>query len=431
VALPSRPEFGRGSQKVMDFLIPTRTDRPSNDPIFALNAEARARSAAGEPIVNATVGVLLDEQGELCIMPSVVQALRELPPGVGAAYAPIAGQPEFLRAVTTDVLKTRPSASWAATVATPGSTGAVRLAIADFLEAQQTALTTSYYWGPYRTLADELDRHLSTFRMFDERGRIDTVDFERKLHATVEAQGRALVILNFPCHNPTGYSPDREEWRGIVEAIERAGEMGPAPGGKAASHAPITVVLDVAYSHLGMAGMEACLDHILPLAGRAMILIAWSASKAFAQYGLRIGALIAVHPDAEQRQRIQNALDYSCRGTWSNCNAAGMAVITRALTDPDLRARVEGERALLKALLDQRVAKWNALASAENLSYPPCDGGFFTTVFCEDAQAVAARLKADGVFVVPMAGGLRVALCSVAERDIPRLVAAIARQVRR
>jgi hypothetical protein len=31
---------------------------------------------------------------------------------------------------------------------------------------------------------------------------------------------------------------------------------------------------------------------------------------------------------------------------------------------------------------------------------------------------------------VPQAGALRVALCSVAERDIPRLVDAIARQLR-
>ena len=50
-------------------------------------------------------------------------------------------------------------------------------------------------------------------------------------------------------------------------------------------------------------------------------------------------------------------------------------------------------------------------------------------MFCEDAAAAGTKLKADGIFVVPQAGALRVALCSVAERDIPRLTEALARHV--
>ncbi|AUX48596.1 aminotransferase [Sorangium cellulosum] len=408
----------------MDFLIPSRADRPGNDPIFTLNAEATARAAKGESIVNATIGVLLDDDGKLALMDGVAEALRDTPASVGAGYAPIAGSPEFLRGVVADVLGQRPAAEWTAAVATPGGSGAVRLAIADFLEPQQTALTTSYYWAPYRTFTDEVDRGLATFRMFDERGRLDTVDLERKLQATVESQGRGMLILNSPCHNPTGYSFDEEEWARVVEVVDR---VGAAPGRE---RAPITVVLDVAYTHYSASGLDSCLDQVLQLAGKAMILVTWSASKAFTQYGLRVGALLAIHPDAEQRRRIQNALNYSCRGTWSNCNAGGMAAIARALTDPALRVRTENERAALKALLDRRVARWNELASTRKLRYPRYNGGFFITVFCEDAQAAAARLQQDGVFVVPIsAGALRVALCAVAERDIPRLVDTIARHV--
>src|SRR5262249_5660995 len=105
------------------------------------------------------------------------------------------------------------------------------------------------------------------------------------------------------------------------------------------------------------------------------------------------------------------------------------AAITRILTDPDLRAQVDRERSALKALLDRRVARWNELAAPAGLRYPRYDGGFFTTVFCDDVAGASARLKAEGVFVVPLPGALRVALCSVAERDVPRLVDAIARAV--
>jgi hypothetical protein len=92
--------------------------------------------------------------------------------------------------VIDDLLGGRPEADWAVAAATPGATGALRHAIASFLEPGQTLLTTSYYWGPYRTLADEADRHIATFRMFDDRGRLDCGDLERKLRSVMESQGR-------------------------------------------------------------------------------------------------------------------------------------------------------------------------------------------------------------------------------------------------
>jgi aromatic-amino-acid transaminase len=394
----------------MEFLIPSRTARPGDDPIFALNSEARARAQAGEPIVNATVGALLDDEGKLAVMGSVVQAMREVPPEVAAGYAPIAGPNDFLRAVTDDLFGGREAAKHATAVATPGGSGALRHAIANFLELNQTLLTTSFYWGPYKTLADETDRSLGTFRMFDEAGRLDTVDFDRKLRGVLDAQGRALVFLNSPCHNPTGYSFDDNEWRDLMDVAA-----------KASSRGPISIVLDIAYAHYASTPLSALVDRVLPVSDRVQLLFAWTASKAFTQYGARVGALVAIQPDDAERRRIHNALSFSCRGTWSNCNALGMAGVTRALTSPELRPRVDKERAALKALLDRRVAKWNELASSK-LKYPRYSGGFFVTVFCDDGPAAAQRLKADGVFVVPQPGALRVALCSVAERDIPRLV---------
>ncbi len=398
----------------MEFLIPSRTSRPGDDPIFALNAAARARAAAGESIVNATVGALLDDDGKLAVLGGVTQTLREVPAEVGAGYAPLAGNAEFLRLVVADLLGTRPAAAMTAAVSTPGGTGALRLAIANFLEPGQSLLTSSFYWGPYKTLADESDRSLSTFRMFDAKGRLDVTDFARALHGQLEGQGRALVFLNSPCHNPTGYSFDASEWSDLVGVVESEAKRG-----------PISLVLDVAYARYGASDLATCVDQVLRLSGKAMITFAWSASKTFTQYGLRVGALVAVTPDEAERRRVQNALSFSCRGTWSNVNSAGQSAIARILGDADLRARVDGERAVLKALLDRRVARWNELAGAAGLRYPRYDGGFFTTVFCDDPFPAALRLQEAGLFVVPQAGALRVALCSVAERDVPRLVAAI------
>ncbi len=409
----------------MAFLIPTRESRPADDPIFALNAEAKARAQGGEHVVNATVGALLDDEGKLATLPGVVEALASTPASIAAAYAPIAGNAAFLRGVVRDLLGSRPEADWAAAVATPGGTGALRHAIANFIEPGQALTTTSFYWGPYKTLADENDRKLASFEMFDARGRLDVAGFGAALRRELSAQGRALVLLNSPCHNPTGYSFDVDEWRALRGAVEEHASLG-----------PITICLDVAYARFGAQPLDVMLDALLPLSQpgpkgpAALLSFAWSASKTFLEYGLRVGALVALHPEPAERDRIQSALTYSCRGTWSNVNAGGMAALARVLSEPELGARVDAERDQWAKLLGARVKRFNELASAKGLRYPRYDGGFFTTVFTSDAFEVATELKADGVFVVPQAGALRIALCSVAERDVAKLVDAVAKRVR-
>lgn len=411
----------------MDFLAPGRLLRTGDDPIFALNAEATARRAAGEPVLNATVGMILDDEGKLVVIDTIPRAMRDQSPEVGAAYAPIAGPPAFKRAVIEDVFyggrageRAQEAAREAVAVATPGGSGALRHSIANFLERGQTLLTTSFYWSPYSTLADELDRGLAVFRFLDEDGRFDAADLERKLDAHMKAQGRALLFLNTPCHNPTGYSLDKDDWARAADVIESAAGRG-----------PVAVLLDIAYARYGDADLSETVEAVLRLKGKALLLFAWSASKSFTQYGMRVGALIAVHPDPAVRRSIEGALSYSSRGTWSSCNSAGMAAVTRVLTSPELRARADHEREAILSMLRRRVATFLDLAGHASLRCPRYSGGFFSTVLCDDARAetIAERLRADGIFVVPLQGGLRLALSSVAERDMPRLVDGIRRRL--
>jgi aromatic-amino-acid transaminase len=290
----------------------------------------------------------------------------------------------------------------------------LRHVISTFLEPGQSLLTTSYYWGPYETLADEHQRKVQTFEMFDPKSEMSRIHFEaldRKLGEVLAAQGRAVLFINDPCQNPTGYSMNEADWRSLVDVI-----------GRHASRGPVVVVLDAAYSAYAKEGTGTALRALESLLGRALVLVAWSASKTFTHYGLRVGALVALVPDAQERKRIESALGYACRGTWSNCNRGGMTAVTRLLREPALAKAVAEERSRLVNLLDGRVAAFNELARPRRLRYPRYDGGFFVTMFVEDAQKAAAKMKEDGVFVVPLKKAVRVALCSVAVPNIPRLV---------
>jgi aromatic-amino-acid transaminase len=407
------------SPPVPTSLIPESAERPGDDPIFALHAEAKRRAALGESVLDATLGALMLDDGHLATLASVREALRRVDHERASAYAPISGPPSYLAAVVRDLFGAGALAKHALAVATPGGTGAIHHAIVNFLEPGQEVLTSSYYWGPYAILADHTRRKLATFNMFGRDGRFDAASFEAALSRQVARQGRALILLNSPCHNPTGYSLDEREWRDVVGIV-----------GAAAEKAPAVLLLDLAYAKFGGSGSGDWAGYVEPLLGRATLLCAWTGSKSFAQYGARIGALVAVAEQAEERRRIQNALGYSCRGTWSNCNHLGMLAVTEILSDPLLTQRADQEREGLRRLLSERVDEFNRCARAAGLAYPRYEGGFFVAVFTPDAKGTVARMQADGVFVVPLAGAVRVALCATPKAAIPRLVDALARALR-
>ncbi len=402
----------------MRSLIPAVSDRPGDDPIFALNAIALERARAGESIVNATLGALMNDDGQLAIMPAVFEAYAKVDRRLASAYAPIAGDERFLGAVVDDVLAGSPMADQAAAVATAGATGALHHAIVNFLEPGQALYTTSYFWGPYGIIATHTGRRVETFEMFDDRGRFDVEAFERGLEQLLREQGRALVVLNFPCHNPTGYSLDDEEWTGIADALLRLGRT-----------APVTLLIDIAYDKYGAPGKRRWVNPVASIVGTCTVLVAWTASKSFAQYGSRVGALIGISADDEERDRIQAALAFACRGTWSNCNHLGILGITELLLDPVLKASADAQREKLKTLLGERVTVFNREAERLGLPTPRYEGGFFVAVFTPNAETTAAAAREQGVFVVPMNGAVRVALCSTPKADVPRLVQALAHGV--
>jgi aromatic-amino-acid transaminase len=284
----------------------------------------------------------------------------------------------------------------------------------NFLEPGQAALTSSHYWGSYRAIASYSGRSIDTFNMYDANLRFDLAAFEEGLDRMIDRQGRALVLFNFPCHNPTGYSLHNDEWEAVSRIVRDAG-----------ARAPIAFLLDNAYAAFG-SGTSRWVTFVPRMLETVTVLVGWTISKTFAQYGARVGALVAAHRSADERAQLASSLGYSCRATWSNCNHAGQVATTELLTDPDLRARSTAERAGLIALLRERVDAFNDGALAAGLSYPRYDGGFFVSVFTPDSEVTAARMRAEGVYAVPMPGAVRLALCATPVASIPRLVDAVA-----
>ena len=388
--------------------------REGNDPIFRLNSEAKARAAAGESILDATMGALMDDEGRIAVMPSVAEAIARVPTGKAAGYSPISGSPPFLDAVRRDLLGNSDLFPKSVAVTTPGGSGAIYQAIKNFVEPGHQALTTDYYWGPYPVIAQHLERDVNTFGMFSPDLSFDLEAMKRGIRQHIDTQGRLLLILNFPCHNPTGYSLDAGEWMSIAEVVRAAGE-----------EAPVAVLLDLAYHRFGGESADLWIDAVPTMLETTTVLLAWTASKSFCQYGARIGSLVALHPDQEERNKLANALGFTCRATWSNSNHLGQLAVTDLLVDPELSKRADTDRAGLVELLRTRVEAFNSAASTAGLHVPRYDGGFFVVVFTPDGEKTAAVMRDMGVYVIPLKGAVRVALCATPEAEIPRLVEAL------
>lgn len=400
-------------------LISTRRAFPADDPIFALNAEAQGRKAAGEAILNATVGALLDDSGQLVVLDSVMDLWRELTALEVAPYAPIAGDPAFLKALVRRHWPTLDTAG--AACATPGGSGALALSLRNFLEPGQAVLTTAPFWGPYATLAGENGMQLATAPWPAPGQALDAEAWGLALRSLMKAQGRVLLWLNDPCHNPTGRS---------LSAADRAALLGLLR--EVASLGPVTLLLDFAYLDYTREpeAVAAALNDYAALgaAGPVLVGASLSLSKSMTLYGARAGAL--AFPWCGD-PALQAALTQSCRGTWSNCAKAPQALLLRLARDGKAQARLAAEHRHWSEVLGARARALDAALEAEGMDTLHWQGGFFVTVSAADPEATFGRLKAEGVFTVPLPEGLRVGLCGLRVDEAPRFAQALRRAMPR
>jgi aromatic-amino-acid transaminase len=395
-----------------------RRDRGGGDLIFSLHREATLRRRNGERVIDGTVGVLLDDRGELIVLPSVRRAVAAVPPADWFPYAPLAGEPPFLEAVRREVFGRHPAMHEASVaVATPGATGAIRQAIRTFLTRGQTVLTTSHHWPCYADIALEAHRRLDTFEMFNGPGctALDVGALDRALAGVIAKQGRALLLLNDPCHNPTGYTMTGADWSDVTAVVAARSRT-----------APIAVVLDSAYADYAETGLVLPLQALEGLVGRARVAIAWSASKSLTAYGLRVGALLAVPATASERELLAVSLANRGRGSWGNCNRGGMVAVSTILADAELSRAVSSERRAVADMLAGRAHLFARAAAREGLPSPPTRGGFFATVLSRRPVRAAAAMRERGLFVVPGQNALRVALSAVPAADVEAAVKILA-----
>jgi len=389
---------------------------PKRDKIFELNARAKEmiKKHGRDRVINGTIGALLDDEGELAVITSVIDEMNKLRDKDFAEYAPIGGISEFKDAIVKAVHGNNPVELFTEVVATPGGTGGIRNTVANYTKIGDKVLTSDWHWAPYKTICEEQGRSLVTYRLFNDEGSFNFADFEEQFSKLCKEQENVVIMLNTPAHNPTGYEISLTEWQRLIEILndEKYKEN------------RIILFIDVAY--IDFAGEPDKVRNFIPMLKQfddnVLSLIGYSASKTFTLYGLRTGAVMCMAQEKAVAEEFRRVFEFSSRNTWSNCVRSGQQLIANIYNSHEALKKVEEERADFRNMLLARGRAFEEAAKISNLKTVPFVSGFFICVECDDSVKVSELLTEYGIFAVPLAKGIRISIASINEKQCKRVV---------
>ena len=405
-----------------------------NDTIFGWWGRYQKAVAEGIDAVNGTIGALLEDDGSLAINQVVDEAIRVAPPVEIAAYAPLKGLPAFLDLAKTLALGEHREPldelgiSMTAT-ATPGGSGALYLAAANFANRGEKVLLRDRHWGPFKGFLSGCDLGIETYPLLPSTSSklnpfVDIEGFRNKLASLCSSQDKVMIWLNDPAHNPTGLSLTPEGRMAFLEAVMESASTN--------EHVGHTLLIDSAYHlyaedpHGWGQTIRETIEEGWPWTENLLITFAVSLSKSHTIYGLRTGALVSIHPDAEVVEKIGTVMGVTGRQTWSAAPRIAQYTISEMHSSSEGGDAWGKERDRLKSLLVTRRDLFKECCEQLNVPINPTHDGFFAWLEHDDPEAIAEKCAQENVFLVPLTGGVRIGLCAVPLGHVPRVAEALA-----
>lgn len=381
-----------------------------DDAIFGLAAKAQEaiKRYGKDKVIDSTLGALMDDNGDLVCFNTVYDELKSMPNANIAAYALVAGQPDFLEAVQEACFREYRPDAYIKVVATPGGTGSVRHAIYNYTNYGDTVLVSDWHWKPYVTISEEYGRKVSHYKLLNDKNQFNLESFKENFETLLEKQKRLVAVINSPAHNPTGYSLSDEEWDQVIDILKENAKN---------KENRIILFIDVAYIDFAGQGNERrkFFKKFSHLPENILVIVGYSLSKGYTMYGMRQGAAIGISSNKDIAEEFYYSCAHSNRANWSNCNRGAMEVMARITKDPDKFKAYEEEKAIYKTMLQKRAESFVKASEEVGLEILPYRDGFFISIPCSNAKQISDKLMEENLFLIPLKMGLRFAVCAVAE----------------
>jgi aspartate/methionine/tyrosine aminotransferase len=420
---------------------------------FPRDIPFQAAQARGKAY-NGTIGQITDGAGGAVALPSMAAALSGLPDAArnrAFLYSPIEGIAEVrslwrewqrralperadLSADGGELLSTLPTV-------TAGLTHGLSICADLFGGEGRVVAVPAPFWGNYRqAFALRTGARIVSAPAYRRDGgavRWDPGAIEAALtsnggsdEAGLAPGEPAVAIVNFPS-TPGGYSPTAEERSALAESLVRVAEV-----------RPLVVLCDDAYAGLVFEDGVPRHSPFWDLQGLHPNLVPVKidgSTKEFSFFGGRVGFVtFPFEPGTPVAEALESKVKNMVRAAMGSPVATSQVVLLQALTSGTAAQEVEGVRRLL-------ADRWRALSDAlagvdrELLDPLPSNSGCFALVALgpkpRERGLTAGRirlhlLEAEDTGLVSVGDDyLRIAHCSVAEKDLPELVRRMERGV--
>ncbi len=386
----------------MNFVEKGSQDKVITNDILKIGVDARNACKADPTAVNATVGMLYQDNGDFTVFNSVMDEFKQLAPEEYLPYSSTAGGADFIDALATWILRQhkeyyKENFHYTA-CATPGGSGALSSVLENYLEVGQDLLIPSVHWEPYLIMAREQNVNPAYYNLFNENGDFDLTDFALQIEKTAKKQNRVVVLINDPCQNPTGYTLSDHEWAEVVKILNVHASNG----------VPTVLLYDMAYVDYHKGGLDESrmpFDKFKDAHKDLLILCAFSGSKTLSFYGIRIGALFAISKNQDAITEFTRVIAYSSRGRWSSSSHIGIRTFVHLMNNPEKKQLFENELAEAVALLEKRGSIFVEEAKECGLEILPYKSGYFITL-PNCTKEVFDKLLENNIYTIPMPGNL-------------------------
>ncbi|MFA6801124.1 MAG: aminotransferase class I/II-fold pyridoxal phosphate-dependent enzyme [Acholeplasmataceae bacterium] len=379
--------------------------------ILQLANEAQRKKEINPEVINATVGMYFNEEGCVGGMPSVFQGFKTLNENQVLPYPASDGGEPFKSNVISWVLgsyedKLRKSLYIAAS-ATPGGSGAIAGTFAIYANPGDYVFVSDIRWQYDRYAASKKLKLFEHNTFID--GHFDLDSFESRLEKLCKIQKQVIIVVNDPCHNPTGYTLSMDEWKEMLIIFNKFKEN------------DIVFMYDLAYLEFtDEKDARLKISYLDVLAPHVLTIITFSGSKTFGIYGLRMGAAIALSKDETKIKNFRNAFIEEARGSWSATPKAAIELLNY-FSDKKNQLAFFLDLENMKASVQLRSKMFKTQASEIGLETHPFKSGFYTIVLAKDPEEAFKKLLDHQIYTIPMAGGIRIALCSLPLKEIDGL----------
>lgn len=379
-----------------------------------ISEEALMNKTLDPEVINATVGVFLNDSKNLYGFTSVSETIKNLKEDKIRSYMNTDGGKEYKENVVSYLLGDNKNifkdmfikVNWSS-----GASGAIYLAMSYF--KGNTILLPNSRWSNYDNTCKVLNKNIIEYNLIKDN-HFDLNNLNEILSKTTEKE--IMILLNDPAHNPTGYNMRKDEYEKLILILNKN------------KHLKISVLIDLAYIDFSSTDYR---KEIMPLFRNLNehvdVYLAFSGSKAFGVYGFRLGALVQLTKSASRSSGFKKIIYDTSSGIYGPPTSIGIVFFNEIVKNKNIFA----DRQIAFQVLKNRSNALIKELEAYKIKYYPYYDGFFITVKTEEPLKMQQLLKKEKCFVVPTYNGLRIAISAIDETEIKRLAKILNKIIKR